>query len=70
MYMSRDFGIFLYKGKYSPLFYFCPFRPRCQHANLKPSEFKRIFLITVFIIESFYYLMCPGEFKKARNREV
>lgn len=33
-----------------PRFYFCPFRPRCQHANLKPREFKQFFLIYYHVL--------------------
>lgn len=32
----------LYTGKYSPPFYFCPFCPRCQRANLRLGNFQSL----------------------------
>lgn len=36
----------LYAGKYSPLFYFRPFRPPCQWENLRPGKFQCLIYIS------------------------
>lgn len=51
---------FLYTGKYSLSFYFCPFCPRCQGINLKLGEF--LCLKLSFLIHN-----CLGEVKTDRH---